>query len=104
MKLFCNKEREFIYRHQSHKKYNKNLDKNVIYKFDHYPNSDDETFFDHRNRNRFNHFGRNKYANGNHGHRGKVFYYNKNKKVRKHNQEYSQNVASLLAEQIGKLE
>jgi DNA polymerase III alpha subunit (gram-positive type) len=53
MKLFCSKERDFLSKSSvHHKKYNKNLDKNVIYKFDHYPNSDDDTFLDHKFRNR----------------------------------------------------
>ena len=49
MKLYCSKQRESDSGYTRQKRrYVKNLDKNVIYKFDHYPNSDDDTFNENR--------------------------------------------------------
>lgn len=52
MKLFSSKGKEFFCRHSmsSNRKYNlKSMAKNLIYKFDHYSNSDDETLNDNQN-------------------------------------------------------
>ena len=82
MKLFCQREikDQFYYqRHFNNKIRDPNFDRNVIYKFDHFSNSDDEVVYVNQNKNRGKHGGRNR--NNHRGYRNNQSnYYNGNKK------------------------
>lgn len=95
MKLFCQREikDQFYYkRHFNNKIKDPNFDRNVIYKFDQFSNSDDEVVY---NKPRGKNNGRNRNQHNHRGYRNNQNYYNGNKK-----RDYE--LAARIAEQIGK--